>query len=635
MELKILPGNISNMIAAGEVVLRPASVVKELVENAVDAGATDIKVIITDSGRTLIQVIDNGCGMSPDDAVLCFERHATSKISSAEDLQDIMTFGFRGEALPSIAAVADVTLRTRREEDEVGCEVEFADSRQLSAKQVSTPKGSNFAVRDLFYNTPARRKFLKSDNVEFRHIIEEFTRIALTRPDIGFSLTHNNRDIYVLRPAKSLKFRILDLLGSNVAGDLVDIHAETSYVKIEGYAGRPDTAKKTLGNQFFFINGRYIRSPYLHKAVMKAYEQLIPEGVTPSYFLYLSIDPHCIDVNISPTKTEVKFEDESVIFQTVFASVRQVLGKNSFAGDIDFDREGAPEIPVLGKNFSEFRQGLAPQTDFDPNYNPFDRPRDSQGSFDFSDYSGGSGRQAGAGDPFSRGGMQEGRGGKSEDWGGAPGSGTPGNYSKYVDKREDYGKLFEQKTLPSTQILILQGRYILAPARSGVMILNVQRARERVFYDRFLEAVSKNGHVSQVSLFPVQVQVGAANKTVFDDNEQLLKSLGFDITSFGNDTVVVNGVPEGFSSEESKVQAMLADILIALTDSQNSLPDMLAAATAQKMAGVGAKCGSALTSPVEAQNLIDAVFASSNPEFTPSGKRITALASFDQIDKLF
>ena len=622
MELKILPGNISNMIAAGEVVLRPSSVVKELVENAVDAGATDIKVIITDSGRTLIQVIDNGCGMSPDDAVLCFERHATSKISSADDLQDIMTFGFRGEALPSIAAVADVTLRTRREEDEVGCEVEFADSKQLSAKQVSTPKGSNFAVRDLFYNTPARRKFLKSDNVEFRHIIEEFTRIALTRPDIGFSLTHNNRDIYVLRPAKSLKFRILDLLGSNVAGDLVDVSAETSYVKIEGFAGRPDTAKKTLGNQFFFVNGRYIRSPYLHKAVMKAYEQLIPEGVTPSYFLYLTIDPHCIDVNISPTKNEIKFEDESVIFQTVFASVRQVLGKNSFAGDIDFDREGAPEMPVLGKNFSEFRQGLAPQTDFDPNYNPFDRPRDTQGAFDFSDYSGASASPASHGGSFGT---------------GAPGGsfGSQGGYSKYVDKREDYGKLFEQKTLPSTQILILQGRYIMAPAKSGVMILNVQRARERIFYDRFLEAVSKNGHVSQVSLFPVQVQVGAANRTIFDDNEELLKSLGFDISAFGNDTVVVNGVPEGFSSEESKVQAMLADILIALTDSQNSLPDMLAAATAQKMAAVGAKCGSALTSPIEAQNLIDAVFASSNPEFTPSGKRITAIASFDQIDKLF
>ena len=622
MELKILPGNISNMIAAGEVVLRPSSVVKELVENAVDAGATDIKVIITDSGRTLIQVIDNGCGMSPDDAVLCFERHATSKISSADDLQDIMTFGFRGEALPSIAAVANVTLRTRREEDEVGCEVEFADSRQLSAKQVSTPKGSNFAVRDLFYNTPARRKFLKSDNVEFRHIIEEFTRIALTRPDIGFSLTHNNRDIYVLRPAKSLKFRILDLLGSNVAGDLVDVSAETSYVKIEGFAGRPDTAKKTLGNQFFFVNGRYIRSPYLHKAVMKAYEQLIPEGVTPSYFLYLTIDPHCIDVNISPTKNEIKFEDESVIFQTVFASVRQVLGKNSFAGDIDFDREGAPEMPVLGKNFSEFRQGLAPQTDFDPNYNPFDRPRDTQGAFDFSDYSGASASPVSHGGSFGTGAQ-----------GGAFGS--QGGYSKYVDKREDYGKLFEQKTLPSTQILILQGRYIMAPAKSGVMILNVQRARERIFYDRFLEAVSKNGHVSQVSLFPVQVQVGAANRTIFDDNEELLKSLGFDISAFGNDTVVVNGVPEGFSSEESKVQAMLADILIALTDSQNSLPDMLAAATAQKMAAVGAKCGSALTSPIEAQNLIDAVFASSNPEFTPSGKRITAIASFDQIDKLF
>ena len=271
MDIRILPSNIANMIAAGEVVQRPASVVKELVENAVDAGADQITVVIQDSGRTLIQVIDNGCGMSPDQAVLCFERHATSKLQTAEDLHNILTFGFRGEALASIAAVAEVTLKTRREEDEVGCQVDFADSQHLATNEISTPRGANFSVRNLFYNVPARRKFLKSDSVEFKHIVTEFTRVALTRPDIGFTLTHNGKDVYVLRPAKSMKFRIQDILGAAVANDIVDVQAQTSIVTVSGFVGRPASARKALGNQYLFVNGRFFKSPYLHKAVMKAY----------------------------------------------------------------------------------------------------------------------------------------------------------------------------------------------------------------------------------------------------------------------------------------------------------------------------------------------------------------------------
>ena len=290
--LKVLPAQIANMIAAGEVVQRPSSVVKELMENAVDAGANQISVIVTDAGRTLIQVIDNGCGMSPADAVLCFERHATSKITSAEDLNDIETYGFRGEALASIAAVAEVTLRTRREGDETATEVRIGQNGEVQTASVSAPVGSNFAVRNLFYNTPARRKFLKSDSVELKHIIEEFTRVAITRPQMGFTLKSGGRDIFLLKEAKSLKFRILDLLGSNVVGDVLDISAETSVLKLSGFVGRPDTARKTLGNQFFFVNGRYFRSAYLHKAVMKAYEGMIPDGVTPSSFIFLEVDPH-------------------------------------------------------------------------------------------------------------------------------------------------------------------------------------------------------------------------------------------------------------------------------------------------------------------------------------------------------
>ena len=329
MDIRILPSNIANMIAAGEVVQRPASVVKELMENAVDAGAGQVTVVIKDAGRTLIQVIDNGCGMSPDEAVLCFERHATSKLATAEDLMNIGTFGFRGEALASIAAVAEVTLKTRREEDEVGCEVLFADSRHQSTELVSATTGSNFSVRNLFYNVPARRKFLKSDNVEFKHIVSEFTRVALTRPDVGFSLSHNGKDIFVLKPAMSLKFRIQDILGASVVNEVVDISAETSVVRLWGFVGRPDLAKKSLSNQYFFVNGRYFRSPYLHKAVMKGYENLIPDGVTPSYFIYLEVDPHSVDVNIHPTKTEIKFEDDSVFFQTIYACIKETLGKNA------------------------------------------------------------------------------------------------------------------------------------------------------------------------------------------------------------------------------------------------------------------------------------------------------------------
>ena len=370
-ELKVLPANVANMIAAGEVVQRPASVVKELMENALDAGASAVSVIVADAGRTLIQVIDNGCGMSPDEAVLCFERHATSKISSADDLDAISTYGFRGEALASIAAVAEVTLKTRRACDEVATEVVFANSQLVSQEETSAPLGSSFAVRNIFYNVPARRKFLKSDNIEFKHIADEFVRVALTRPDVTFNLIHNGRDIYALKPAKSMKFRILDLLGSNVAGDVVDIASDTSMVRVSGFIGRPDSAKKTLGNQFFFVNGRYFRSPYMHKAVMKAYSEFMPEGLTPPYFIFLEVDPHSVDVNIHPTKAEVKFEDETVLFQVLYACVKETLGRNAFGASIDFDTEGAVSLPVIGRGFDEYRPAAAPKMDLDPEYNPF------------------------------------------------------------------------------------------------------------------------------------------------------------------------------------------------------------------------------------------------------------------------
>lgn len=661
MELRILPGNIANMIAAGEVVQRPASVVKELVENAVDAGAEQISVIIKDSGRTLIQVIDNGKGMNPDDAVLCFERHATSKIATAEDLEDITTFGFRGEALASIAAVAEVTLKTRTEDEEVGCQVEFAASVHNSTTEIATPKGTNIAVRNLFYNVPARRKFLKSDNVEFKHIVEEFTKVALTRPEIGFSLSHNGKDVFVLKPAKSLKYRIMDLLGASVTGDVVDVCADTSVVSLRGFVGRPDTARKTLGNQFFFVNGRYFRSPYLHKAVMKAYEGMIADGVTPSYFIYLEVDPHSVDVNISPTKSEVKFEDDSFIFQVVYASVKEVLGKNAFAGGIDFSNPEANDMPVLGSHFSEYQPESIPQVAVDGGYNPFD-PVTSAGSA--TDEYGAVGRGASTGSATELGGPADGMSGKfgtewrgastgsatelggpANEFGGPAGKGygsatgwkDSGNerFGQYVDRREDYGKLFEEKTLPVTQTIILGGKYIVAPARDGLMIVNVRRARERILYDRALAALTKNEHVTQANMFPVKVEVGAANRAVFDDKAELLARLGFDISPFGTDTIVVNGVPEGYSCEAGKVQTMVFDLLLILSDDSSSLPGVMESAMAEKIALMGASSGAAMTSPMEARHLLDALISSSNAELTGSGKRIMTIVTTSQVEKLF
>ena len=612
------------MIAAGEVVQRPASVVKELVENAVDAGADQITVVIQDAGRTLIQVIDNGCGMSPDQAVLCFERHATSKLQSAEDLHNILTFGFRGEALASIAAVAEVSLKTRREEDEVGCEVVFADSQHVSTEEVATARGANFCVRNLFYNVPARRKFLKSDSVEFKHVVSEFIRVALTRPDVGFTLTHNGKDVYVLRPAKSLKFRIQDVLGA-VANEVVDVYADTTVVTVNGYVGRPASARKALGNQYLFVNGRFFKSPYLHKAVMKAYENLLPEGVTPSYFLYLDIDPQSIDVNIHPTKTEIKFEDDSVVFQIIYACIKEALGRNSFGESIDFDREGAVEIPAFSQNIDEFRSVGEPQLGLDESFNPFDNDGfpsiDSPYSNTFS-----SGRQPA---------QQEDLWSSEPDQAYTYPAEPSYNAGQYVAQRDDYGKLFEDKIAPGKSVLVLQGKYIMTTSRSGLMVVNVNRAMERIMYDRFLEAMSQNTHVTQTALFPVTVQVGVENMCLFEEHSQMLSALGFDIAPFGVDTIVVNGVPEGYSAEAGKVQTMIGDLLLILAEDHNALAEMMMSNMASKFARLGSLSADPLTNPVEAQRLIDSLFACENPEYTSSGRRIVSIMPIEEIDKKF
>ena len=601
-KLKILPAQVANMIAAGEVVQRPASVVKELMENAVDAGATQVNVVVTDAGRTLLQVIDNGCGMSATDAVLCFERHATSKIASAEDLEQILTYGFRGEALASIAAVAEVTLRTRRAQDETGTEVRIGAFGETKTATVAAPAGSNFAIRNLFYNTPARRKFLKSDNVELKHILEEFTRVAITRPDIAFTLSHNGRDIYVLKKAKSLKFRILDLMGSNVVGDIVDLSADTSVVRVRGFVGRPDTARKTLGNQYFFVNGRFFRSAYLHKAVMKAYEEMIPDGVTPAYFIFLETDPHAVDVNIHPAKTEIKFEEDAVIFQILYACVKETLGRNSFGASIDFNTEGAVQIPQLGKSFEQYKGTVQmPVIETDPTYDPF----------------------SAAALPLTDGAPE------------APAAPASYDFSRHIDKSQDYGRLFEEKTLPQGRMLVVQGKYILTPAASGLMVVHIARARERILYEQALRALGQEAHVTQTALFPVQAVVGAQQRLLFEDNAALLARLGFDITPFGTDTVVVNGVPEGYSCEPGKVTQLVSDLVYILSEEREALPELMQQRLAEKFATLGASHADPPASPQEAQLLIDTLFASDNAELTPGGRRIVSIVPLADIDKRF
>jgi DNA mismatch repair protein MutL len=370
-------------------------------------------------------------------------------------------------------------------------------------------------------------------------------------------------------------------------------------VSLRGFAGRPDTARKTLGNQYFFVNGRYFRSPYLHKAVMRAYEGLIPEGATPAYFIYLETNPSSVDVNISPTKSEVKFEDDSLVFQVVYATVKETLGKNSFAGDIDFSNPEANDMPVLGKHFEEYKPQTAPRVNVDPGYDPFE-PMFREPEYQPS------GSQGGGYQP-----------------------------SKLVDKREDYGKLFEDKSLPITQTLILGGRYIVAPARDGMMVVNIRRAWERVLYDRAIAALTKEGHVTQANMFPVKVEVGAPGKLLLEAKASLLSSLGFDISPFGTDTIVVNGVPDGFSGEPGKVETMIQDLLLILSDDSVSLPGVMESSMAEKMALLGASTREQLSSPMEARALLDALLSSSNPELTISGKKTMTVMTATQIDKLF
>ena len=591
--LQVLPQNISNLIAAGEVVSRPASVVKELVENAVDAGAKSVVGSVLDAGKTLIQVIDDGCGMSPDDAVLCFERHATSKIATADDLQRIVTYGFRGEALASIAAVAEVTLRTRRPEDEIGTMVEISGTQPARQQPVAAPSGTHFAIRNLFYNVPARRKFLKSDNAELRAIIQEFLRIALIRPEVAFKLTSNGKEIHNLRPAATRKKRILDIYGMNLAKELVEVRVDTSLVRISGYVGNPEDARKSTGNQFFFVNGRYFRSPFFHKAVCKPYEKLLPDDYTPAYFLFLETEPERVDVNIHPAKTEVKFEDEGMIFEILVAAVREALGKNDFTPSIDFDMKGAPDIPVFSPRDRDGAGYRPPRMDYSPLFNPFDTPSSQPFPASFPE------------EPAAEPALPP----------------TPG-----------YGRLFEEESAAALgSLIVLQRKYIVTPVKSGMMVIDIRRARQRIFYERYLEKMAERQPVRQQSLFPVTVQLNAEDCLTLLGQPDLIARLGFDIQDFGGNTVVVNALPEGYPTSEEEVRCCIDQLIAALRD-DTSLEDQhhLMAAS---MAASAAACGAESLNATEAQLLVDRLFACREPKLTPDGRRTLTLITLEELEK--
>lgn len=593
--LKVLPQNIANLIAAGEVVQRPGSVVKELMENSIDAGADNLNIIIDDSGRTLIQVIDNGCGMNEDDAKLCFERHATSKISKAKDLDSILTYGFRGEALASIAAVAEVTLKTRKENTEIGSTTHFAESNFLGQSPCSIPVGTNISIRNLFFNIPARRKFLKSDNSEFRQIVNEFSRIAISHPNIEFNLIHNSKDILKLPKTESLKKRIIDILGKTMSKQLVEACTSNNIVNISGFTGSPEEARKSLGNQYLFVNNRFFRSAYLHKAIMKAYENLIPEGYTPSYFLFLEIAPSEVDVNISPTKTEVKFENESQIFEIVNATIREALGKNAFTPSIDFDVEGTPEIPIALKG----QYVPPPKIDFDPLFNPF-----------IDNYT--------LGPNYVE-------------------TQIPRSYENEEDGT--YGEIFESKNKCSNNIIQVQGKYLITTIKSGLLAVNISRARQRILYEKFLQCLDDSNPIVQMTMFPKYVELDHNSYSILMEQPGRIKLLGFDIEADieNENTVIVKGMPDGYPDDSDSAVQCIYDLVSILEE--NSSDAMIKAQSrheiALRLANSAIKSSTEQLSSFEAHQIIDMLFASKEPDKSPLGLATTKIIDMDQIDKLF
>ena len=604
--IHLLPDSIANQIAAGEVIQRPASVVKELVENAIDAKATHIQIVIKDAGRTIIQVIDNGKGMSETDARMAFERHATSKIQEASDLFALTTMGFRGEALPSISAIAQVEIKTRTSDREVGTLIKIAGSRVESQEPTSAPEGTSITVKNLFFNVPARRKFLKRNETERRNILVEIERVALAHPDIEFKLIDDGVTLLQL-PATGLRQRITQLIGKKIDQQLLEINIDTTLVKIFGYITKPEFARKRGSNQFFFANGRYMRHPYFHKAITVAFENLIQPTERPNYFIYIQVDPDTIDVNIHPTKTEIKFENEQAIWQILMVSIKESLGKFNAVPSIDFDTEGSIPIPVFDKE----RQIRSPQVNVDPNYNPFKQraytppPRmnweelykDFEKDVDVAADDEDENRET-----------------------------SPLNFTKELESN-----LPEMHSDAFPDYYQYKQKYIFTSIKSGLMIIDQRRAHIRILFDKYLESIVQKKGISQRVLFPEMIELSASEAAIIPSIKEDLESLGFEISNLGNNTYAIQGVPSEIENPDVArlIKTMLANIIETGLDVKSEIQEKLALSFARSVA---INYGKPL-SVEEITDIVNRLFACPTPNFTPDGKKILTVLDDEDMDK--
>ena len=594
--IKILPDSVANQIAAGEVIQRPASVIKELIENAVDAGSTAISVTVKDAGRTLIQVTDNGSGMSDTDARLSFERHATSKITTADDLLQLYTFGFRGEALASIASIADVELKSRRHEDETGTQICISASTLVSQETVSCAAGSSFSVRNLFFNVPARRKFLKSDSVELKHIMNEFQRVALCNPHVDFTLTSNGTTIYNL-PKGNIRQRIAGIFGKSTSANLISVQVDTSIAKIEGYISKPEQARKSVGEQFFFANNRFFKSAYLQKAVVNAYDQLIQNGMFPAFFLYISVPPENLDVNIHPTKIEIKFSEEQTIWQVLNAAVREALGKFVLAPQIDFETDNRIEIPVIMPD----TKIVIPKLNVDNTYNPFEKEKKNDGF-------------------------------KAEK--------IDKNWQKIYENtnvlepetESDTPKLFSSPQMLSEKFIQIKDSYIATNSKSGLMIIDQKRAHRRILFEQFLNNMNAETNCIQREVFPTTIELSAMDFITLTEQLDDMLKLGFDIRIFGKNTVAVYGLPECFESEDTEktVRAIIDDLKDDTADIRRKTKERLALALA-KTAAIGNK----ILTAAEMSIFTGKLLSCSSPNICPEGKLTLTIITLDEIKTRF
>ena len=611
--IKLLPDSVANQIAAGEVVQRPASALKELIENAIDSGADKIQILIKDAGKSLIQVIDNGCGMSLTDARMCFERHATSKIRKAEDLFAIRTMGFRGEAMASIAAIAQVELKTRRHEDELGTCIRIEGSEIISQEPVSTMPGTSISVKNLFYNTPARRNFLKGNPVEIRHLNDEFQRVALANPDIFFTLHHDGNEVFHL-PKGSLKQRIIHLFGNAYNQKLVPVEETTSIIDLKGYIGKPEFAKKTRGEQFFFVNNRFIKDPYLNHAVLNAFEEVLSADSYPLYVLFIDIDPSKIDINVHPTKTEIKYQDEKAIYAIIRSAVKRALGKYNISPTLDFNQETGFSQMISPKAHEDI---VPPAIAFNPDFNPFSSEKKEREI------------------PFLRNSQEE-RKTVTKNWGSlyeivqpeAQQNGLELDGNRQVEIGSQVFKSIGK------QIFQLHNRFIISQIKSGFMLIDQQAAHERILFERFLQHLENRQGASQQSLFPQTVTLNAVDFELVKELLTDIQSLGFQIREFGKNTMIIEGVPADIGTNISELE-ILEHLLEGFKNNQSTLKlskrDSLARALARN---TSIKSGQSLSSE-EMNMLIDELFACEMPNTSLSGKPVISTFTLEELLQRF